>query len=1783
MASNEFYQDAETGELIPADEVESNPGLYQSDSQPEGSWWSVPLSGLLKAGATVGTAAGGLGEAASDALGADTLGNWFRDTRERGQNTTKKIEDYYNYDPGSAKAMASNTIAGVLPMVPALATGMGAAPLLATLGAQEFGDRYGQFRQQGEEPLKSAFGAGAATGLDTLINMVPVNRLLNPTSGFLRKTAENAAINTIANPASLIANLGVDAQVTGAFPTEDQFNQALDQTVKQGLMAAPVNAAVATLGQRYGTKLADAENAKFNAETDRMAQDVAQLPPPESPPPSSPPGPTEPGQLPWPQDLGDDFTYRHLTQTEEAISRTQAEFDRSQQQIAMDKTEVPDSSTKLGKGIEIKLSRDAIAQREQNIKAARGELPPVDVTDSKEFPDSPIQQVTKNLKSNDEIELGKELLRKSQELIDYDRWGKKRSDDQIAKILSRPDSDISSLLGAPRIIKPIDVPQLAKKNLIDAEDNIARIIVGPESFSSEERRMAGTISHLQDRATKQSEIDNLTHDYNLKAQEGGFLQIPVEEQITKAFGPRETIDSWSAKTIRPPVKRPVIPERARVIRWNKFTDYPEIKLGQTPEGIATLKTAENQIVPIGESETAKVFAGPKLEVDKLVEAAKAKNIPAEIEAVADVKNPIRYVKAKEIAVRPKVMQWRTDIEDPTSGTRKENAIAGPWDEGKAGILILWEPRDKAKYGLSGDEKYVLADGHHRLKGGLDRGVEDYAVKIIREADGYTDRLARAYAAEVNIAQGRGNVNDTATWFREIAKEYGRDEAINRAKNLGTEISRNGKTIGLDAENDVYLAFKQTKIDADQALLIAKVGAGNPDVQREGLRAALKGKRGDDLKAEMLASQGETETDPARRKAKVEAIKILTKDLKTEKDVLSSAKVKDLENVTSLVKVTDREAALQRADKIKGELKDWANWSKFADLRKLVSQKTDEIYSAMPAAEKAGDAQTDLFAATPKKESRWNKERGAVVFPFGPKRSLKEAVNDYLTPEGVTVLDQDMDRINQTSIQNRYFRGRLKSGQDLGILSDVLATYRKAAVFPKTVAEKFPEFRPVFETALDTEKFRNKISSSLVDVAKPYFQLEDKTRVNKALIAARKSGAPVDDAVLKNNWGLSDPEIGAYKAVRNAMDASFEILKNTFIAKGHTPEKAQAFVDALKTENYVPFSRFGNLFVAGYDKNSNLVHFSLHENKAEYAATRERLNKQGISTRAGEVLKPSSAAYEGVPVDLMGQISQLDPEAYQAMYDRIPVEGFAKHMLKAKLTPGFDQNLERSIAEYITGLSNYAAHKQAEPIFRELMGKIDVNNKELHEYASRYVDYVNTSTPEMQKLRQFYALYYLGGNVKSAAVNLTQSLTTTYPLLAKYVKNPAGTIAMSMRKGFAYMNNPEAFTKTNPELSAVLNYALKEGVTSEQQYRDVSGLAKGIDPKKGKLVDGLMFAFDKAEKYNRSVAMIAGWEAGKTQGLRGPELMKFAERFVEDTQFIYSKANRPEMARGKLAPLFTFRLFAGNWIRLLRNNPNMQTGGRMLGAMIALGGLSAIPLMKETEKALEAAGHDPKKSLREILGNGSVADTLIYGLPTNIGLNVSGAIGFGELAPEIEQGIGPAAARLALGVAADIPQRIGRAAHLLNDMDSPQRAAEAVLPESLRNIAVAGRAAMEGFRTPKNEPLVEDPTVGELIGKALGFTPQRLAKAYEEQHTYDVQAARGSDSNNYNFKIAKAIFDGKQDKARNYALMAAKDGHAPNPTAIKMFLLGMKSPAAKKIKSAPKGARPDMVDTFNLYQ
>lgn len=304
----------------------------------------------------------------------------------------------------------------------------------------------------------------------------------------------------------------------------------------------------------------------------------------------------------------------------------------------------------------------------------------------------------------------------------------------------------------------------------------------------------------------------------------------------------------------------------------------------------------------------------------------------------------RPIPAKQIGVNPELMQFKAADNEKT-GTNAADRLEGAWDEFKAGLLLLWEPIDGAKWGLKPGQKYLVANGHRRLEFGQRQNVASYNSQVLREADGFSPNDARRMAAEINIADGKGTIHDQVKFIRNTAATLGQDEALAQARRIGAK-SRKAANIAIHASDDLYNSFINERIPADAAEQIALAAPGNAGAQRIGLKLIFE----DGLSAEEArgaveaavlgfeesgkASQGDFFANTALEEAWGKVGKLVAQEKRALREQIAAVQgaARRPEVAKKLgVDVADPAGVQKRIDQLKAELERWEHWRTQPDL------------------------------------------------------------------------------------------------------------------------------------------------------------------------------------------------------------------------------------------------------------------------------------------------------------------------------------------------------------------------------------------------------------------------------------------------------------------------------------------------------------------------------------------------------------------------------------------------------------------------------------------------------------------------------------------------------------------------------------------------------------------------------------------------------------------------------------------------------------------------------------
>lgn len=809
--------------------------------------------------------------------------------------------------------------------------------------------------------------------------------------------------------------------------------------------------------------------------------------------------------------------------------------------------------------------------------------------------------------------------------------------------------------------------------------------------------------------------------------------------------------------------------------------------------------------------------------------------------------------------------------------------------------------------------------------------------------------------------------------------------------------------------------------------------------------------------------------------------------------------------------------------------------------------------------------------------------------------------------------------------------RFLSGKD-NVLGSVAGAYRKAMVFPRTLANKFPQAKAALDAGWKLIDNRNTVATESRAILDPLYRLseQDRAPINKLLIENRLASAKYMEQYkqrmpeLTNQMlakrGLNADQINAYRRVRGYTEYALDIVKDAMTRqldllnispeqKGIAQINVDQYINQLRDTHYVPLDRPpGNFAVRVEGPDGGTEWYSVHKTKREAFAQKQDLIKGGQKNAVIEELSNTRLEdNNSLPIDLEIMMRDVFPKDAKAGKEAPPA-GFRAHLLKARMIPGFDTNMTVNLSRYALSLANYYARVTSNVAFKKEMAKIPSNERALTNYLNTWYDDLRAGTnPMAAKITRAATIYQLAGVPVSGLINTTQTLTTTHATLTSKnlygLKGAPAALSRAIGDSWDYMNavrkgDLRGFAAKSPrhaELAAALQRGQSLGVLNAEAYGELANFQKGIfEPTS--VADTLMKTFTIPEKANRVIAFSAGFNAARQKlGLPFNEAVTYAKEFVNKTQFEQSDANRPKLARGAVGRIaFQFKLFTGNYLRFLRDATaakDYNVVATSLGAMFGLAGNLGLPGVSDAVDLLDALfGTDSRQSVRKLIGS-SAGDALLYGLPSLVGVNISPAAGLGDVVPNLDQGGWAAALQLVGGPAGAIPMKWAKG-YQAWEKDAPWNAAANALPRMLRGPIKALELATTGnLQTVDGDNILPEgyDTPATIGSVAAGLTPKAYSDFYAKGQAKFKLSERARDNDDINMRLAKALKQGDNQKAQAIiaeSLNSIRD-NPDNPIAwkqineqvVQMYLLPKQ---LRDLARAPKEIRGQILDIENSY-
>jgi ADP-Ribosyltransferase in polyvalent proteins/Phage MuF-C-terminal domain len=748
------------------------------------------------------------------------------------------------------------------------------------------------------------------------------------------------------------------------------------------------------------------------------------------------------------------------------------------------------------------------------------------------------------------------------------------------------------------------------------------------------------------------------------------------------------------------------------------------------------------------------------------------------------------------------------------------------------------------------------------------------------------------------------------------------------------------------------------------------------------------------------------------------------------------------------------------------------------------------------------------------------------------------------------------------------------------------------------------------------------------------------------------GVVWSDAELRSLFKLNDRQVGLYKEYRTAIDRSLDTTTRSDIVRiggallapvrdiimdaanigdammaidsfvkqevAADPGKANAYADVLQgvkrgadrladlqARGYAPLQRFGEftVHVAGEKEGDASRYFGMFETKQEANAMAAKLRKEfGDSVVQGTLSKeehkllagitPESLEIFGDMLGLAGAENGTD-HVYQEFLRKAKSDQSAlKRMIHRQGIAGFSEDVGRGLASFIYSNARMTSGGLHIGDIGKAVADIPKNQGQMRDAAERLRQHVLEPQEKGAGIRAFMFAQYLGGSLASAAVNLTQPLTTSLPYLSRF----GGAAKAGQALVQASIDMASGGKAYGPELSAALERAEKAGVVSPQEIHYLMGQARGSgslrsgDGTKAGQVNAMRHnawqrtkllwgtAFGWAEQVNRRMTFVAAYRMAKENKFDNP--YAFAAKAVDETQFVQNKANKMEWGRGAVGgTLMTFKGFSIAYLELMYRMWNAGEAGSReradgrkavmiaLGTLMLFGGGGGVPFLEDAEDVATGFGQmlgfnwNAKKARQDFLERtfgrelAQFLDKGLSGVP-GVPIDVSGRLGMGNLIP----GTGLLQEKTSytrdymelLGPAGDFVSRVAEGGKQVLggavtwDASKVMRGAMQMAPKAVSNLEKGVDMGASGTYKDTRGGKVSDVTPTEAIMKAIGFQPSSVAEIQEGNYL------RQQAKNFYNMKSqeiralwAKGIAEKDQDIIAR-ARAALKDWNTKNP-------------------------------------
>lgn len=700
----------------------------------------------------------------------------------------------------------------------------------------------------------------------------------------------------------------------------------------------------------------------------------------------------------------------------------------------------------------------------------------------------------------------------------------------------------------------------------------------------------------------------------------------------------------------------------------------------------------------------------------------------------------------------------------------------------------------------------------------------------------------------------------------------------------------------------------------------------------------------------------------------------------------------------------------------------------------------------------------------------------------------------------------------------------------------------------------------------TQRLFQKVDKSFVDILNKLQNGLEFSAI-RAVVSDREAAVK-----LHNTW----------KTDREAFKGELGKAFNDLFLVGRLTEIEEQ-IDGLRNRNYFPYSRFGRYAITirarrnvtrdGREfkgptegRRGGVVAFETFDS---YAARDQRISdivheydSRDYHIQAG-LLSDQEFVFLNMPPALFetlkGKLNLSEEQEAllrELYFVKSPGSKFLRHLTQRNGIAGMSQDALRVYSSYMMNAANHLARVEFHQDMEASISEMRKSASEMgdvagvvRDYFGKHFDYIMNPKNDWSQLRAVGFLWYLGFNVKSAMVNLTQVPMVALPFLSSTYGEGKTSAALLHAYG-TVVKWRQGKTLLDPMLDSDIKRGIAEGFIDESRATELAGLAEADalerflpSQRNSQLLNKVSYyasyLFRHAEKFNREVVFIAARDLALQAGMSNEDAFLAGRKAVQTTMFEYAKWNRPEFMRGKKSVFFLFWNYMQHLSYLAFGGEGFKTSARIWMMLLVGAGLLGLPFAEDFLDLVDWSGtqvrealgsQDPKldlkRDLRELAQTVTdQPDLVMHGLSRYYGLgglhalellgipipntDVSGSLSAGRVLPGMEKltssepdpdkRLGQALVDT-LGPVAGIGYAFART--LVDTNPDEWKKWERAMPSALRGVSQSLRRGIRGEETFRGGGAIAtfDPLDmqqrAEVVANALGFAPTRLNQVQE---------------------------------------------------------------------------------------